>query len=397
MDKKIYSVSEINAEIKNLIKNRYGDIFVQGELSNVKISSQGHCYFSLKDEKALLSGIIYKGQFQTIKFKLENGTKVVAFGKLDVYVKGGQYQLVVESIEPEGKGALQLAFEQLKAKLQKEGLFDAKYKKPIPAYPQRIGIITSPTGAALKDILNVINRRFATVYILVYPAVVQGEEAAPTIVKGIELFNTLFPVDVIIAGRGGGSIEDLWPFNEESVARAIFQSKIPVISAVGHEVDFTIADFVSDLRAPTPSAAAELVIKKKEDVINSIEEASRKIKESLRNTLNQHQMGFDYILERFRNNASGMIITRKNQLEHLLKDFKHMAFNAITAEKNRFSGILNKLNLLNPFSILSRGYSITYKLPENLIVKNTRDVEPEDRLKIKLANGEIFCRVIKEG
>lgn len=394
--KKIYTVTEVSLALKYLLKQTFAEIYVRGELSNVKVTTQGHCFFSLKDENAVLNCVMFQRLFKDVKFKLEDGLNVIVYGNLTVFEKRGAYNLVVEEIIPEGKGALQLAFEQLKKKLQQEGLFDEKYKKQIPEYPQKIGIITSPTGAAIRDILNVISRRFATVHILIYPAIVQGEDAAPTIVKGIEVFNNLFPVDVIIITRGGGSIEDLWPFNEEIVARAVFKSNIPIISAIGHQVDFTITDFVADLRAPTPSAAAELVTKKKEEVESFVRESFNRLYKSITSLLNEYQMNFDYLIERFKNSAVNIITERKNRTELLFQRFVHLIQTYINNEKNRFATLLEKLNLLNPFAILSRGYSITYKLPENKIIRKSNEVNVNDRLRIKLYEGEIFCNVIEK-
>ncbi len=391
--KKIYTVTEISFALKHLLKEVFAGIYVRGELSNVKVTTQGHCFFSLKDENAVLNCVMFQRAFKDIKFKLEDGLKVVVYGNLSVFEKRGSYNLVVEEIIPEGKGALQLAFEQLKKKLQEEGLFDEKYKKKIPEYPQKIGIITSPTGAAIRDILNVISRRFATVHILIYPAIVQGEDAAPTIIKGIEIFNKFFPVDVIIIARGGGSIEDLWPFNEESVARAVFKSKIPIISAIGHQIDFTITDFVADLRAPTPSAAAEIVTKKKEDVETFVKESYRKLQNSIINILNDYQINFDFLMEKFKNITVQLINNKKNRIESSFQKFIYFIKSSINNEKNRYKTAVAKLNLLNPFAILSRGYSITYKLPENQIIKQSKDVNINDKVKIKLFNGEIFCNV----
>ncbi len=260
--KKIYSVSEITHEIKVLLEGRFPGVWVEGEISNIRKPGSGHVYFTLKDEGSQLQAVLYRSQFSRSKFDLKDGLQVIAFGDVSVYAKGGRYQITVAEIEPKGLGALQLAFEQLKQRLAKEGLFAPEKKKRIPLLPERIGIVTSPTGAAIRDILTVIERRFANVRILISPVRVQGETAAGEIAAAIDGFNSRADVDVIIVTRGGGSLEDLWAFNEEAVARAIAGSHIPVISAVGHEIDFTISDFVADLRVPTPSAAAERAITK---------------------------------------------------------------------------------------------------------------------------------------
>jgi len=261
----IYTVSKINQLIKENLEVNFGNIWIEGEISNLRIPSTGHLYLTLKDELAQIQAVIFKTQRKGIRFDIKDGLSVIANGRITVYEARGIYQIIIDYIEPKGIGALQLAFEQLKAKLSQEGLFDERFKKKLPLLPKKIGIITSPTGAAIRDILQVINRRFANIHILIYPVKVQGDEAPKEIVQAIEELNKFTDIDVLILARGGGSIEDLWAFNEEIVARAIFSSGIPVISAIGHEIDYTISDFVADFRAPTPSAAAELVISSKEE------------------------------------------------------------------------------------------------------------------------------------
>ncbi|MCK5594876.1 exodeoxyribonuclease VII large subunit, partial [bacterium] len=253
-----------------MLEENFPSIWVEGEISNCRMPSSGHIYFTLKDEQSQLNAVFFRGANLKTKFRIEDGLKVLALGNISVYQRRGNYQLIVGLLQPRGIGELQLAFEQLKRKLQKEGLFAPEHKNPIPLFPKKIGIVTSPTGAAIRDILNVINRRFRQVEILVNPVRVQGEGAGEEIAKAIDEFNKMKKVDVLIVGRGGGSMEDLWAFNEEVVARAIYNSNIPIISAVGHEIDFVISDFVADLRAPTPSAAAELVVGEMEQIILKI-------------------------------------------------------------------------------------------------------------------------------
>jgi len=262
--RRIYSVSELSAELREMLERRFTDVWVEGEISNFKSSSAGHLYFTLKDDRAQLPAVCFRNAARFLRFKPENGKSFRARGRITAYEGRGEYQLVVEVLEPAGLGALQLAFEQLKERLEKEGLFRAERKRPLPALPRRIGIVTSPTSAALRDVLSVLKRRHNALHILIHPSEVQGASAAAQISAGIDFLSMHTDVDVILIARGGGSLEDLWPFNEELVARAIVRSLKPVISAVGHEVDFTSADFVSDLRAPTPSAAAEIVIQSKE-------------------------------------------------------------------------------------------------------------------------------------
>ncbi|MFC1501724.1 exodeoxyribonuclease VII large subunit [Elusimicrobiota bacterium] len=274
--RKIYSVSELNNEIKIVLEDTYPEIWVEGEISNFKMYPSGHMYFSLKDEESQVSSVIFQGFSRYLKFELEDGLKVIAKGKVSTYVRRGNYQFIINYVEPAGKGALQLAFEQLKKKLEKEGLFDASRKKAIPYMPKRIGVVASPKGAAIRDILSVLYRRFPNLETLIYPVKVQGDCAKDEISYAIDYLNKDYShLDVLIVGRGGGSLEDLWAFNEEIVARAIANSKIPVISCVGHEIDFTIADFVSDLRAPTPSAAAELAVKNKEHLVEMVNKLSQ--------------------------------------------------------------------------------------------------------------------------
>ncbi|HET7102298.1 MAG TPA: exodeoxyribonuclease VII large subunit, partial [Terriglobia bacterium] len=259
-ERKLYTVAELSFSVKDLLETSFPDVWVTGEVSNFRAAASGHYYFTLKDTSAQLRAVCFRNQARYLKFKPQDGISVIARGRLSVYEARGEYQLYIEYLEPAGMGALQFAFEQLKKQLASEGLFDAARKKPLPALPRAIGVVTSASGAAVRDILRVIKRRFPNMNVFLYPATVQGSSAAGEIVEGIEYFNQHPIVDVMIVGRGGGSLEDLWPFNEEIVARAIAASSIPVISAIGHETDFTIADFVADLRAPTPSAAAELAV-----------------------------------------------------------------------------------------------------------------------------------------
>ncbi len=265
-EKRIYTVSEITKNIQVILEQAFPGVWIEGEISNFVLHSSGHMYFSIRDANAVLKCAMFRRANARLKFKPKNGMKIICMGAISVYKARGDYQLIVEEIEPKGIGALQLQFQQLKEKLIREGLFDQSHKVPIPFLPTRIGVVTSPTGAAIRDILNVARRRFSNVEIIINPVKVQGIGAKEEISTAINLFDELKNIDVMIVGRGGGSLEDLWPFNEEVVARAIYSSKVPIISAVGHEVDWTIADFVADFRAPTPSAAAELVIPRKEDL-----------------------------------------------------------------------------------------------------------------------------------
>jgi exodeoxyribonuclease VII large subunit len=393
--RKIYKVSEINKIAKNLLEGEFPEIWLEGEISNFTLHSSGHLYFSLKDEEAQINAIMYKWQAGQLEFVPESGMKVIAQGKISVFVKGGRYQIIVYGLKPIGIGALQQAFEQLKRKLEKEGLFDKARKRPIPMLPQEIGIVTSPTGAAIHDILNIIERRFANVHILIHPVRVQGDQAAGEIAEAITYVNEHFPsLDVLIVGRGGGSLEDLWSFNREIVARAIYDSRIPVISAVGHEIDYTIADFVADLRAPTPSAAAELVVTNKTELEKRILLLTSKIKSSM-----EHEL--DEFTSQYRRLADNRIFLHPEEIysqfqqdiDYYLEKIISRCTHFLDFQKERLNSIAGKLNVLSPLNILARGYSITYKLPENEILKSIAQVTMKDKVKVKLHRGEIICTV----
>ncbi|HWM78482.1 MAG TPA: exodeoxyribonuclease VII large subunit, partial [Methylomirabilota bacterium] len=297
-ERRVYTVSELTAGIKGTLEGTFPAVWVEGEISNLRVPSSGHAYFTLKDEGAQLSAVLFRGRGRRVRFEPEDGMHVLAFGGLDVYAARGQYQLVVELMEPQGLGALQLAFEQLKRKLEAEGLFDEARKRPLPAFPRVIGIVTSPTGAAIRDMLNIIGRRFADLHILITPVRVQGDEAPGEIVQALLHLQEIANLDVIIVGRGGGSIEDLWAFNDERVARALAVCRVPVISAVGHETDFTIADFVADLRAPTPSGAAELVVREKLAVMETLADLYARLKQAMTAEMGARRERVDFLLRR---------------------------------------------------------------------------------------------------
>src|SRR5216684_3755323 len=281
-ERRVYTVSELTGQIKGTLEGAFPAVWVEGEISNLRMPSSGHAYFTLKDEGAQLSAVLFRGRGRRVRFEPEDGMHVLAFGGLDVYAARGQYQLVVELMEPQGLGALQLAFEQLKRKLEAEGLFDEGRKRKLPVFPRVIGIVTSPTGAAIRDMLNIIGRRFGDLHILIAPVRVQGDGAPGEIIQALLNLQAVAELDVIIVGRGGGSIEDLWAFNDEGVARAIVDCRVPVVSAVGHEIDVTIADLVADARAPTPSAAAALVVPKKLDLLMAVDDRRRDLVSALR-------------------------------------------------------------------------------------------------------------------
>ena len=367
----IYKVSELTAGIKLVLESAFPTVWVEGEISNFVAHSSGHFYFTLKDERGELKCTFFKGYNEKVKFEIKNGIQALCFGRVGVYEKRGQYQLNVSRVEPKGVGALQLAFEQLKEKLFKEGLFDDSKKVAIPMLPDRIGIVTSPTGAAIRDMLYVLDRRFSNVEVIINPVKVQGEGAKEEIARAIDEFNKLGNVDVIIVGRGGGSLEDLWAFNEEVVARAIHRSKLPVISAVGHEIDWTISDFVADLRAPTPSVAAERVIAKKSELVDKLDNIEKRLKDYPLDIIKQYEQRLDDV-------EQGLSLR-----------FKHY----IELKEENFKSISEKIGILSPLGILGRGYSINFKLPEKKVLKDTRVLKKGDMVETRLSKGSFKSRV----
>lgn len=361
-------------------------------MSNFLRHTSGHMYFSIKDGQSLLSCVLFRGVGARLKFEIKNGMQILCAGKISVYDKRGQYQLYVKNVEPKGAGALQIALEQLKEKLRKEGLFDESKKKRIPYLPKRLGIITSPTGAAIRDMLNVAKRRFSNIEIILNPVRVQGEAAKEEIAEALDMFNALKPVDVIILGRGGGSLEDLWPFNEEIVARAIYRSKIPVISAVGHEVDWTISDFVADLRAPTPSAAAELIIPKKDELILTV----KGLKDRMKAALISRKENLSEKLEALKNRYAlkeplNMVIRREQEIDEALGELVSKGALLVKFGKESLNALAGKLGALSPLGILSRGYSITSK--GDKVVKDSGALKKKELIKTKLAKGDVLSRV----
>ena len=391
---RIYTVSEITKDVKLILESSFGAAWIEGEISNFTLHSSGHMYFSLKDAKSVLKCAMFKRANDSLKFKPKDGMQVVCFGKISVYELRGDYQLIIERIEPKGVGALQMAFQQLKEKLSKEGLFNQAHKVPIPVLPDKIGIVTSPTGAAIRDILNVLSRRFANMDVLLYPVMVQGEGAAKQIAQAIDDFNTL-DVDVLIVGRGGGSMEDLWAFNEEIVARAIYNSKIPIISAVGHEIDWTIADFVADLRAPTPSAAAEMVVAKKEEFLSRIQNSVVRLNaamEGMIGLLSSQLLTLKdaYVLRQPLN----VLIQYQQRIDELAKAMSVKALHNVQMANQGFKTAIGKLEALSPLAILSRGYSITKRSLDGKIVKDILQVKKDDEIITRLHSGEIKSKIL---
>ena len=394
-DTKILTVSELVFEAKASLEALYSGVWVQGEISNLNLHSSGHCYFSLKDASAQVSAVMFRDDVRRLRFKPENGLQVVLSGRLTVYPPQGRFQMVVSTMEPQGKGGLQLAFEQLKAKLETEGLFDSARKKPIPALPQWIGIVTSPDGAALHDMLTVLDRRFAGLRILICPTRVQGEGAAQEIADALQYLNRDYPrLDVLLVGRGGGSLEDLWAFNEEVVARAIAASKIPVISCVGHETDFTITDFVADLRAPTPSAAAELVIQAKSDLFQQLASLLSRLKSRITYQMGDLQQRLGHALSsRMLQKPTALIEEYMQATDALEERLLQIARHCMEGWEKDFARLSEKLHLLSPLGTLSRGYAIAWKLPERKILKNASSLRPKDQIEVQLREGKLYAQV----
>ncbi len=392
--RKVFTVIEITRKIRSLLEGNFGNIWVSGEISNYRKAASGHIYFTLKDESAVIKAVLFKGYQQNIHFKTGDGLKVIAHGNIDVFDKRGEYQIIIDLMEPEGIGDLQLAFEKLKQRLQKEGFFDESHKKKIPAFPDSIGVITSQTGAALRDILNITARRYKGIRIIIYPVLVQGDGAAEEITAAINTANRRMEADVLIVGRGGGSIEDLWPFNEEIVARAIYDSKIPVISAVGHEIDFTISDFVADLRAPTPSAAAELVVKNKEELLKSSKELITRLYSSIDRLISYKKEKVSFYSIDFMSRRIIDALHKKNLiLDDVAKSITNRVEAVILKNRGRFEKTVGQLNALSPLNTLARGFAAVSRLPENTPVFSVRDVDRGDDIKTILKDGTLFSTI----
>ena len=393
-EQKIYSVSELTRGISLLLEDSFKSVWVEGEVSNFILHTSGHCYLSLKDSDSVIACVIFKHSAAKLKFRIENGMNVICAGRIGVYGKRGQYQLYIDKAEPKGIGALQIAFTQLKEKLYKEGLFDASFKKPIPRFPKTVGIVTSPTGAVIRDIINIINRRFENMHIVIFPAKVQGKGASDEIIDGIESFNRLKNVDVIILARGGGSLEDLWAFNEEPVARAIYNSVIPIVSAVGHEIDYTISDFVSDLRAPTPSAAAELVVCKKNDIVSEIDSYRSRLKQALGNRVGIMERHLEGIMKRYAFKQPLFLIEQYQQsLDEGIKSLSQGLNFFVVKKAQALETAQARLKALSPVAILERGYSITMTMPDSKIMKDSARAKTGAQIKTRLAQGELISRI----
>ncbi len=394
MKENILTVAELTARVKSLVEANFQNLYIEGEVSNFKAHTSGHLYFTLKDDSAQIQVVMFKSSALKLKFDIEDGMKIILFGRLSVYEKRGNYQFYAERAELLGIGTLQLEFEKLKEKLNKEGLFKEELKKDIPRFPRVIGVVTSPTGAAIRDILNVIGRRFCSVRIILYPAKVQGDGASLDVADGIKALNGIGICDVIIVGRGGGSLEDLWTFNEEIVARAIYESTIPVISAVGHEIDFTISDFVADLRAPTPSAAAELVVAEKENIEEFIRVSRERLISAVRGIISSAAESVDrFSKSYFFLHPEAIFSQRMQYLDELSKRLELNIVNLIGKKRDNFNVLLKELNALSPLAVLSRGYGVISN--NGKIVRSCSDISIGDTVDVKLSDG-FFAADVKK-
>jgi exodeoxyribonuclease VII large subunit len=435
----VFSVSDITAGIRGLLETEYAEVWVEGEISNCRLWNTGHLYFTLKDPGAQLKAVMFKSQVRSLKFKPDDGLHVIVRGRLSVYDPKGEYQIVCDQVEPHGLGALQLAFDQLKRRLQAEGLFDGARKRPLPAFPRKIGIVTSLDGAAIRDIIKVLGRRYPNAHIVIRPARVQGEGAAADIARGLKDIVTLPGIDVVIVGRGGGSVEDLWAFNEEIVARAIVASPVPVISAVGHEVDVTIADFAADVRAPTPSAAAEIVVARKEDFCTHIERLGERLSGAVRGSIARLDSRVYQLTRRpgfagwsarlalrgrhcaetshaLRHAARAGINKRLRTYQNLrlqLEQFDlRRRLGTVRARLVRVDGTLRaavlhrrheaerrlnscaaRLDSLSPLAVLGRGYAVVWDESRTHVIRRAVEAKPGDRIRVTLSEGELNCDV----
>ena len=438
--RRIWKVGELAAQLRSEVERAFSDLWIEGEISDLRPAASGHIYFTLKDDLAQLSVVLFRSQARLLRFRPEDGQHILLRGRLSVYEQRGQMQIVAEHLEPMGTGSLQLAFEQVKRQLQREGLFDSERKKALPSFPRCVGIVTSPSGAVIRDFVNVVSRRHAALQVLVYPALVQGESAATEVAAGIAWFNRTQEVDMIVLARGGGSLEDLAPFNSESLARAIAASKLPVVSAIGHETDFTIADFVADLRAPTPSAAAELITTGQHRIEERLEQLTQRLDRAtryalmqarehyaqlsapaafarMRDNLNLRQQRLDELSFRMEAAWRGQLLAAAQRLQHLTSsalryDMSHRIllvrerFDALTARLLRayltlansrragFEALEKQLLSLSPLGVLNRGYAVVYD-ESGALMRNAAGAKPGQLLSARLAHGTIQSRVVK--
>ncbi|MCF7741470.1 MAG: exodeoxyribonuclease VII large subunit [Candidatus Marinimicrobia bacterium] len=394
MDEKIYTVSQISNRIQEVLGDFIPPVWVEGEVSNYYRSRAGHVYFSLKDDNSLINCVLWSRKADNLSFRIEDGMDMAVFGRVTSYQRQSQYQINVDKVQAGGKGKLFLAFEKLKKKLSKEGLFDDDLKQKIPQYPDRIGVVTSAEGAAIRDILNVAKRRNPSVEFVIFPSMVQGDKAAGTIIKGIETFNRLKNVDLIIIGRGGGSLEDLWAFNEEKLVRAVVKSELPIVSAVGHEVDFTLSDFAADKRSPTPSAAAELTVPSREEIINEIRIVEERMKQRLKLNLGRTRDNIDHLSKRIK--ALGPIENLK-QYRQTIDDLERQIIRLVELKLDKEISFIDnaqkQLRSLSPKNILQKGYSLVYSREDGSVIKSRKQVQTDDGLEIEVSDGRFPARV----
>lgn len=392
---KIYTVRELTRDIRGLMETAFPGIWVEGEISGFKHHHSGHMYLCLKDGEAVIRAVCFSRYNQGLKFELKDGQQVLCFGKISVYEARGDYQIYIERIEPKGLGVLQLALNQLKEKLAKEGLFDAARKRAIPRFPKTVGVVTSPTGAAIRDILHVVNRRFRGTNVLLSPVKVQGDGAAEEIAEAIDEMNGFSDVDVLIVGRGGGSLEDLWAFNEEVVARAVFRSRIPIISAVGHEIDWTICDFVADLRAATPSAAAELVVQNQEELQVRVDDFAVRMKNAVRGLFEEKKQSLENLQESYAFRQPLHLINQFSQrMDEILRQLQNYLKNLVREKRQAFQNTVGRLQTLSPLGILERGYSLTFD-SKGILLKDARQMKVGETLFTRFFKGTIYSKVEK--
>ncbi len=395
MNNKYINISDLTKYLKTKFDSddKLQKVFLKGEISNFKAHSRGHFYFSLKDENSKINAIMFSFNAKNLKFIPMDGMNVLVTGKISIYEATGNYQIYVDTMEDDGLGNLYKKFELLKEELSKAGLFDPSHKQKIPKIPKTIGIVTAPTGAAIRDIISTLNRRWPSVKTILFPALVQGDNAASSIAHQIEIANT-YDIDILIVGRGGGSIEDLWAFNEKEVAYAIFNSKVPIISAVGHEIDFTIADFVADLRAPTPTGAAELSVPNIDDFRNYCKQINIRLKKSLEYIIQKNKKRLDFLKNSYvLKNPLALYEIKEQKLSSLIDRLTLIMQNKLQKEKHNFDIILNKLELLNPLNLLKKGFSVVEK--DNELVKTVDTISRGDLINIKFCNGLIKAEVLE--
>lgn len=391
-----WSVTQLTLYLKDKIESDelLSNVMIRGEISNFTRSAAGHCYFVLRDQLSQISCVMFQSRNSVLKFKPENGLMVIVLGRVSIYEKQGQYQVIAEEMKPEGIGEIFLALEQLKEKLSKEGLFEQAHKRSIPFLPQAVGIVTSPKGAAIHDMITIIKRRNDAVKIILSPALVQGDGAAESIVKAINDLNPLEEVDVIIVGRGGGSIEELMPFNDEKVARAIYNSMVPVISAVGHETDFTIADFVADMRAPTPTAAAQMVVPEKAELIRKVTQLLKRQSLALTGKVERLHTRLEGIMKKpiFRFPLT-QVEHYYEDLDRILKRLGREIAAILKSKRECLLGITSKLEALSPLKVLNRGFSLARRIKDSKVVKSVGDVNSGDKIDVMVSDGNFICTV----